>query len=65
MRYKVLVGINNDKTGSRYEIGEEFDNAVEKFDAEVIVHWLAKGVLKEAEDAKPKRKVTLKGKSDK
>lgn len=64
MKYKVLVGINNDKTGSRYEIGEEFDNAIEKFDADVIIHWLARGVLKEIK-ADPKREVTLKGKRDK
>ena len=65
MRYKVLVGINNDKTNSRYEIDEEFDNDVEKFDADVIAHWLARDVLKEVENAKPKRRVILKGKSDK
>ena len=64
MRYKVLVGINNDKTNSRYEIDEEFDNDVEKFSADVIAHWLARGVLKEVENAKPKRRVILKGKSD-
>jgi hypothetical protein len=67
MKYKVLAGINNDKTGNRYEIGEEFDNGVEGFSEEVIIRWIAKGVLGLAKDVPPKatRKVTLKGKGDK
>lgn len=70
MRYKVLIHITNDRTSNQYDAGEEVDNDVEKFSDDVIEDWLNIGVLEEisgesASAAKPKRRVTLKGKSDK
>ena len=65
MKYKVLVGIDNDKTGNRYEIGDMLDNDIEKFDEDVIVNWLAKGVLELIEKVdKPKRKTKAAKKSE-
>lgn len=70
MRYKVLIHITNDRTSNQYDAGEEVDNDVEKFGKDVIDNWLDIGVLKKigsesVSATKPKRRVTLKGKSDK
>lgn len=70
MRYKVLTHVCNDRTGNQYNEDDIFNNTAEKFDADVIANWLDIGAIEEAgqgaESASvPKRKVTLKGKSDK
>lgn len=70
MRYRVLIHIANDRTGNQYDAGSEVDNDVEKFSDDVIENWLNIGVLEKIDSesasvAKPKRRVTLKGKRDK
>lgn len=56
MRYKVFNGLDNDKTGNRYEIGDEFDNDLEQFDSAVIDNWTQRGYIEEiAKEKKPKR----------
>lgn len=59
MIYKALNGLDNDLTGHRFEIGDEFDNDVEKFDNEVIDMWTWQGYI---EPTKPKPKAKAKKK---
>lgn len=39
-KFIALTGLDNDKTGRRYEAGDEI--TVEDFSEDVILHWLEK-----------------------
>ena len=44
LKYKVLIGCQNDKTGKRFEPGDTVSD--KDFPKLVIKHWLEKSILK-------------------